>query len=326
MVKINKKNKKRIQTMKNILNTTNKTYPKNFNQIKLLQDGHDNDVYLLKTNDDEKYILRISKREMDIKSKNDFLFEADILDSLNIPNILVPKVLKTKENKNVININNRFAIIFKYLDGENIVLNVDSKPSLDIVKQAGIILAKLHKSLENFKSEYKNSRNIFVELEKLLQRKTQLKDLFTNADEVLGNCEKYLDWGRNNFKIDGVIHNDFRAQNLLQKDGKISAILDFDWSCYGCFKKDLAQALTEWSMPDKLESYWKDVFDTFLNAYEKESGHKFDKKELLNWICFNCLSDTATYTLGVLDRNSAIKEKKELKSYMYKKFLFFNNF
>jgi Ser/Thr protein kinase RdoA (MazF antagonist) len=102
------------------------------------------------------------------------------------------------------------------------------------------------------------------------------------------NYRRIIFWrglkSKKNLEIYGVIHNDFRAQNLLQKDNKILAILDFDWSCYGCFKKDLAQALTKWSLPDKAKTYWKDIFILFLDAYEKK-GILNSIKRSLNPVC-----------------------------------------
>ena len=312
--------------MNNIITEMNKNYNENFINIQLIQEGCDNNTYLLENKDNNKFIARISNRNETEKSLNDFLFETEVLNYLSSNGLPIPKIINTRDKKSYSCIDGKITVVSKFIEGKKISLDYQNKPNLEIVKNAGIALAKLHNLTANIKTKFKNSRNIFVEIEKLLEKKADLEKYFLNYTEIIENCEKYLDFAKKNFKIDGIIHNDFRAQNLLtNKKNEVVAILDFDWSCYGNFIKDLALAVVEWSFPDKTKSYWSDVFDTFLNSYLKERNVDIDKQELKNWICFNCLSDTCTYISFLIEKMDIenYQKKKEIKSFMFQKFKFF---
>lgn len=312
--------------MNDIIAEINRNYNENFIDIQLIQEGCDNNTYLLKNGSGNKFIARISNRNETEKSTNDFLFEAEILDYLLKNNLPVPKIISTKNMEKYSYINGKIAVLLKFIEGEKISLDYQNKPNLEIVKNAGIALAKLHNLTKNIETKFKNSRNIFVEIEKILEKKESLEKYFLNYAEIIENCEKYLDFAKKNFRIDGIIHNDFRAQNLLTNEkNEVVAILDFDWSCYGNFIKDLALAVVEWSFPDRAESYWQDVFETFLTSYSNERNVSIDLQELKDWICFNCLSDTCTYISFLIDKKDRenCREKKEIKSFMFQKFKFF---
>ena len=313
--------------MNDIIAEINRNYNENFIDIQLIQEGCDNNTYLLKNCGGDKFIARISNRNGIEKSINDFLFETEILDYLLKNNLPVPKIIDTKNMEKYSYINGKIAVLLKFIEGEKISLDYQNKPNLEIVKNAGIALAKLHNLTKNIETKFKNSRNIFVEIEKILEKKESLEKYFLNYAEIIENCEKYLDFAKKNFRIDSIIHNDFRAQNLLTNEkNEVVAILDFDWSCYGNFIKDLALAVVEWSFPDMAESYWQDVFETFLTSYSNERNIAVDPQELKDWICFNCLSDTCTYISFLINKKDRenCREKKEIKSFMFQKFKFFS--
>jgi len=120
------------------------------------------------------------------------------------------------------------------------------------------------------------------------------------------------------------VHNDYRPGNVFFGGDKVSAILDFDWSCKGPAIKDVAHALCEWSFPDAAKRHWQDVFDTFLKGYNQMAKNKIKlDNNLYRWICFSCLSDTATYFTDFANENTF---KKIASSYMYQKFLYFGRF
>ena len=103
---------------------------------------------------------------------------------------------------------------------------------------------------------------------------------------------------------------------------EVTAVLDFDWSCVGPLVKDLALGVVEWSFPDGSTEPWKDILNEFLRGYNTTSPEKWNfNYDFKRWIMFACLSDACTYFADLMnDKNN---NKKEIKSYMYNKYLFF---
>jgi Ser/Thr protein kinase RdoA (MazF antagonist) len=296
------------------------------NSTEIIQKGYENDVCLLKCNGGKKLVLRISKNND--KLSGDFLYEAEIIEQLRSSKLPVPSMLKTLDGRPVAEIDGRPAVLFEFMEGKRVLLDVENTPAPGTIEAAGGLLAKIHRALDEkcFGPKNKTSRNIFSEFNKLISKESLIQQSFSNGDELINDCKRYYDFGKSNFRENCIIHGDYRAQNLLARDdGSISAILDFDWCCPGPAEKDLALALVEWSFPDRAPSYRKDVFDLFLRGYENEMKAPLDRKIMKNWICFACLSDAATYVSGLVDGLEEMEENKEIKCYMYKKFRFFEN-
>lgn len=305
------------------MNKISEQIEKNYNitvsSLSVLQDGSDNLVLKVDTSSEDCFVLRISKKE---KTVDDVLFETSLCEFLSSNDLPVAKIIRTKNNSLNCLVDGKNAVLFSFCSGEKVNISPSEKTSVKLAYNGGKCLAILHKKLMRFYECETNygSRTQEQELLRVVKNKSQFREKFINADDFIVQVEDILR-KVSGYGKDTILHNDFRIQNVLFDQEDVSAILDFDWACPGNKLKDLAHALVEWSFPDGAKSYWPDIFDNFLFGYESVSG-KIDRKELKDWILFSCLSDTATY---LMDRIESQDERKEIRSYMYKKYLFFMN-
>lgn len=110
--------------MNDIIAEINRNYNENFIDIQLIQEGCDNNTYLLKNGSGDKFIARISNRNETEKSTNDFLFEAEILDYLLKNNLPVPKIIGTKNMEKYSYINGKIAVLLKFIEGEKFLWTI----------------------------------------------------------------------------------------------------------------------------------------------------------------------------------------------------------
>ncbi|MDO8658339.1 MAG: phosphotransferase, partial [Candidatus Levybacteria bacterium] len=189
---------------------------------------------------------------------------------------------------------------------------------------AGRTLACMHEIGKTFKPVSSRSRNIFIELERVLQYEDVFKKYFEDGSIFIEQVKETIKFGKEDKSPIGLIHNDYRAGNIFFKNDKeINGIIDFDWSCFGPLMKDIALGVLEWSFPDGRTEPDFTIFDAFLDGYNSVSVQKYAKdKELYSWIMFSALSDTSTF---FCDRLSSLDLKKKIdSSYMYRKYLFFS--
>lgn len=282
----------------------------------LLQDGSDNLVYLFYSND-VKYVLRISKKQ---KDDEDFLFETTLIKHLYENGIPVPKPIYNNENSFLTKYDEQKMILFSFCDGEKIIFDKNNLPKEQQAYNAGVILAKIHNLTESYTSSYQTSRTMLSELNRIIEHQKEFTHKYEDGAIFVTQVYDIIASLNNCVQQNCIIHNDFRTHNLLFNQNEISAVLDFDWSCYGNPLKDLAHTMVEWSYPDGSSQPDVGIMNKILQGYESIRGIS-DKSELKYWMCFSCLSDAATY---FMDRLNPISEKKQLRSYMYKKFLYFS--
>lgn len=303
----------------NILDHIEKNYGFHVSDATCIHNGPDNDVYKIQTAH-APLILRLSKKT-DSKNAETFAFEGSLLNHLRMHNVAVPKIITNNDGSYFSKTDNRFFVIFEFIESERFLLSSANKPPPAKVENAARSLAEMHKATLNSDIYSPSQKNLLDEIERPF-RTPNFSKQYKQSDAFLKHCEAVLNTIKpklTQYKS-GILHNDYRCQNVLFNGDDIAAILDFDWSCHGPFIKDLAHAALEWSSPDQLDAPWPDVFQTFVNSYT--DIHPIDITDLNIWICFSALSDTATYLCDRIDPES---EPKEINSYMYNKFLFFHN-
>jgi Ser/Thr protein kinase RdoA (MazF antagonist) len=294
-----------------------KKYRINFEKVSLIRESPDNFVYLL-ADKNNKYILRVSKRDI----RDDVLFELTWLDYLKNNHIPVAAVIKTTNDQLFDIYQQKTIVVFKFVEGEIIEIKPDKKPNLAKVANAAVELAKIHNVSLTADINLKRKRNIFTEVNRALAIKDELIKYCEGGEKFINEIKFYKEFAE---KWEGelsLIHNDYHPGNLLFKQDKVSANLDFDWACKGPAIKDLAHALVLWSYPDGAPCHWPNVFGTFFESYNRKAINKIKKDgNLYRWICFSCLSDTATW---ITDSAKEKIYKKISGSYMYKKYLYFS--
>ena len=288
--------------------------------IEMVRESGDNNVYLI--GEKNKKILRVSKR-LPIK---DVRFEYEALQYLSFNNLPVPGWVKTKDGNFYASTDGfDVAVMFDFLEGYHAHIDKDNLPTKEQAYAAGHTLASMAEIGKTFKPSSSRRRNVFVELERVLQNEETFKKDFEGGEVFVEQVKEVIKFGREDESPVGFIHNDYRSGNVFFKNDKeISGVIDFDWSCIGPIIKDLALGVLEWSFPDGKAEPDFTIFDAFLDGYNSVVKEKITKESTLySWIKFAALSDTATF---FCDRLASPDLKKKItRSYMYKKYLFFNS-
>lgn len=270
---------------------------------KLIYHGSDNNVYLYSL-PYGKYILREALRT---KSDTDLFFEREFSNFLYKKNIPVRKIIDNMD---------KFTLL-SYCNGDSLSVNdLNSEKAFN----GGLALANFHKVATEYLLNTKviPTRKITDELERALVIKDKIISKFIDGDEFIKYVEQMIKSEYLHNLDNCIIHNDFRVQNVLFENNRISAVLDFDWACMGNKLKDLGHSLAEWSYPDGGE-FNRDLFISFWNGYNSVYQN-INIYELKFWIMFGCLSDTATY---ITDRIDSFESGGKILSWMYGKYLFF---
>lgn len=300
-----------------IVSAIKNLYELSASNLVAIYDGSDNTVLKSLTNVGD-IIVKISKRD---KSAESLEQEAFVLQELKKNSVLVPEYLKNKKNSHFFTIDNHKVVCSKFINGEKIGL--EQKPNPELIVSAAQALANLHRAGSQIKS-LKFERNIFTELHRLGERRNAFLDTYEEAEDFIELVSFYQKKMHevSEHEGSGFIHNDYRIHNVLVDNNKITAILDFDWSTIGPFKKDLAHAALEWSFADGNDSPWKDVFSLFLKTYL--ASMNIGSEDIRSWIVFSALSDACTYYIDRLPEGKPDKKKK-MQSYMHLKALYFHN-
>ena len=239
---------------------------KNVGKILLLENvGADN--YLINWGE-KKYLLRLNgdKSSIFFRTKNDVASEIEILKKLLSQGIEVPVVLSDKFGKQLISIGGRNGFLRKYIVGSQ-----KSSPSLEEIEQAGKMLGKMHKVLQNWKSKYKRKDWGLGNVKKFWfgNKKIILSSNFKNRESFVKKFEEILlDIKLPNILPAGTLHEDFGKRHLLWKSKRIAGVIDFDRAYYGPLILDLGQALRGWCFSRDWKKWSARKAEAFLRGYE----------------------------------------------------------
>lgn len=295
----------------------------NLGQIKdfrLIHDGLDNKVYRITVGVSSVYIVRESKRNK--KNKN-IDFEIKLISFLDKSNFSVPKIILTTGGNPSFNLGARTIIVFQYIKGEIL--------QKGLIELGGKTLGNLHNKTLNLETKFDPIRNVFTELERFTDKNKKKMFRFKGYQVVEKHIKHFVDVARKKIKCGlphGVIHNDFHIGNLIyMTDKKLLYTIDFDWSCNGPLVKDVALAIGSWSCTDVAKiPPDKETIAKFLIGYNSTAPiHiKYDQ-DLLFWICFAYLSETATFFADFLESrypNLNITKVEQCISYRNFKYFF----
>lgn len=288
-----------------------------------IHDGPDNNVYAI-TVDGNKYALRESKRLGKSVS-----FETEILIKLNQLDFSVPKIIKTTSGNYFLQAGDKQFVLFDFISGNQIDKLSPEHLETNLIDRGASKLGELHSLTNNLNITAKPSRGIFTEFDRLLRLDEVSLARFKDSDLVVDQVKKFYEEAQARIEskkeLYGIIHNDYRIQNLIYTD-KDCYIIDFDWACPGPLFKDLGLAIAEWSMFSKVSGPSKEAINKFIESYNQKSPQKVSyDKDLIFWICFACLSDTCTFLVDVCNGGYSDKVINDVdQCYMYRKFKYFH--
>jgi homoserine kinase len=179
-----------------------------------------------------KYVFRYYEN----RSREAVLFEVNLIRYLKNRQYPCAAPLKDKHGNFVGSYNQKPLVCFEFVEGQHL-----TRPTLDQKRQLIAKVAELHKLTRKYRPLHKKQRwNYSVELCQELARKEAAKLNSTNAEAKLAWLEQEL------LKLElpvtlpkGICHCDFHFANVLFKDGKFEALLDFDDANYTFLLFDL---------------------------------------------------------------------------------------
>lgn len=214
--------------------------------------------FIIQTTKD-KFVFRYYEN----RSRDSVLFEANLIKYLKDKKYPCPAPFKNKHGKIVEMFNNKPYIVFEFIDGDHI-----ENPNKEQKKQLIKKVAELQNITKNYRPYYKKYRwNYSVELCRKLAENETKKVGTKNAKEKL----KWLKSELLKLKLPkslpkGICHCDFHFSNILFKNGKFKALIDFDDANYTFLLYDLI-CLIEPFVPSFDWNTWNrfkasdDVFD-----------------------------------------------------------------
>ncbi len=286
--------------------------------IILVRESSDNSVFQIGKKD--RKILRVSKR----LPISDVKYEYEAMQKLREGNVVVPRWVTTNTGSFHTLVDGAVAVLFDFIHGNHITVDKENLPTTAQAYTAGAVLGRMSNAAENFVSTSPRNRTIFSELERVVSLASTFENDFEGGKVFVEQVRAAIEFAKTQHEATGFIHNDFRPSNVFFDDKQmVNGIIDFDWSCNGPLIKDLALALVEWSFPDGATEPNMEVFDSFLSGYNSVAKHKATKdNRLYSWIAFATLSDAATYFCDLATDPESTK--RIIKSYMYRKFVYFS--
>jgi len=198
-----------------------------------IHDGPDNNVYAI-TVDGNKYALRESKRLGKSVS-----FETEVLIKLNQLNFSVPKIIKTISGGYFLQAGDKQFVLFEYILGSQTDKLSPEHLETNLIERGASKLGELHSLTNSLNITAKPSRGIFTEFDRLLQLDKASLERFSDSDQVVEQVKGFYKEAKvrieSKKELYGIIHNDYRIQNLIYSDKDCYIIrlkLSYSFSMY----------------------------------------------------------------------------------------------
>lgn len=230
-----------------------------------------------------KAILTIFEQR--VKASDVPLF-IELMENLYNQQINCPRAYSNKDNQQIINIHNKPAAIFEFLEGKAATNHSNMQ-----LYNAGAMMAHLHLKSEHSNFHRKNTMdyNEWCRIYDKIMNKphNQLYQISSHLGELIKDELAFQskvwhdadDKTKNNLPY-GVIHADYFPDNVFFHDNgksdEVSAIIDFYFACNGYYIYDIAIALNAWCSERYLSDngekqlYWQYSHDKehhFISGY-----------------------------------------------------------
>ncbi len=254
--------------------------------------GNTNENYLLTTKRGD-FVCKIflEKCLEDIEKEFSFL---EYLESKNIP-VSIPLSSGLEKEKRIYAKGKTIAMVCKKIDG------IHPKRTIDTCKKLGIFLAQLHEvPIKTLKESQKKN---FTEKSHWLMPSylpvaivtlRQYKNLFPREAKIMIDAYekiKHIDITSHEQKI---VHGDLYLGNVLFKNNKIIAVLDWENVGIGSALLDFARSALALSIPKT--KFHPDLFRAFLAGYRAVRSFTYTNKQLADALTYTYLT-RATWML-----------------------------
>lgn len=312
----------------NLKEALNDFYAIKSRNIKEILHGYTNRNYLVISKNGEKYVARISP----LYRKKRVWLESYVLDRLNSYELefLVPRIITTSSNEYFITIGNLILTVFQYIEG---IIASKLRSSLLGKEKFSYDLGKSVGNLHNTLCKIRIPKTKFTHLKLISSYFNKFDYYFSNLDsewkylllkerDLLTNeISKYKNY-YNNFKyLQTFVHTDIRLDNIMFRNRKISAILDFNDILIGDQAFDLAsifvEIYTDHNVVSKKLTDLADIegFMKFVKAYL--NIRKIENKKSFILRVINLLGLQALQVLSIVGRDPDFDERERIKNVIW---------
>ena len=204
------------------------------------------------------WFLRLNegKRDADVAG------EVALVDRLRERGLPTPEIMRAKDGRAIVHAAGRPATLFPWLDGREAQPNAKEPATVALV---GAALGRLHRAGWGMTAA-ELPRNYYG-LDALEKRVESFADDLRVAD-IVPSLRWELDRARRRRpSVTGLIHQDLFPDNMLvDGDGGLVAVLDFEQATHGLLIYDVAVALNAWCWTGS--RIHKPAVDSVLLAYE----------------------------------------------------------
>ncbi len=190
--------------------------------------GYTNSNYFIQTNH-QKYILTICEDKTPQQTRT----LMNLLNHLHQHLFQSNQVIASKNDEYVLQYNDKPVYMKKFLEGE-----VVEKPTVQFIEHLGTRIAQLHniKIPDDITTAFPYGLSYFAEITSI--------DLDHPYIEWLKTKSNYLHKSIPDQLPTGLVHGDIFPDNIIQKDGNLGAIIDFEEVSNYPFIFDLGMATT----------------------------------------------------------------------------------
>lgn len=235
----------------------------NIKSFELIKKGEVHSNYVIKTENNQKYILRIYEE----RNKEEIKLEMDMLTTLSKHNLPVPQPILSKNNTYTIIHNSKKIAVFTFLEGKHIG---DRNTNEEQLQELARNLAQIHSTLENFNSKEVKSKKSY-DLNWIKQIHTEIKqehlDFSKQFDKYIEKISSKIYFPENLPK--GINHGDLHGDNVFFKENKITGILDFDDCFFGELIIDLGCVIGYWCINQNIDFSRINIFLKEYNSIRK---------------------------------------------------------
>ncbi|MBT3397947.1 phosphotransferase [archaeon] len=271
------------------------TYPiGEYKEHKYLEDVFENDVYILKTTKG-KYILKVL-RNIKVGDMKEQLELIDFLYSKGLP---VVKNIKDRKGREISKHGGKWLLIQGFVEG-TCEQDFDKK----LVKNIAGHVGKMHKILLKSKFGVQRKKDHVYKKRNLSSIKKHGLDKIQN--ELFKELNERID--RSKLKK-ARIHSDLTNVNLLIKDNKLNAIIDWDDSDYDYLVYEIAIFLAHSCVRGK--QIHRGKIKIFMKEYQKHVKLNEEEKKAIYFLMKYRLFGILNWYLKYIKSHSERKEMLE---------------
>lgn len=183
---------------------------------------------------------------------------------LSAKGIACPQAQTDRRGRTVRELAGRAAVILDFLEGSDV-----GKDELTAghCAQAGDFAARMHVAAQDFPLRRDNSMGI-ARWQKLVAKAGDYADEFEPGlyDDLCAELA-YLKESWPQGLESGAVHADMFPDNVFFKDGTLTAVIDFYFSCTDFFAFDLAVIVNAWCFEDE-RAFSRERFAAMMQAYQ----------------------------------------------------------